>query len=396
MFAPILFVALTLAGPEPSAADAVTLRDGSVVLGSVLAPGPHGDGMVGPMRLKMLLMIVRRKWVEAKLPARAAAWERVEIVGVKKARAQRVERLKAWRQERRPGDDREDRIGAWIDGQLAGLKDRAAIPLSQLMQVEIDLREVKSITNKPGHHLLLLGWRCGLDGAEEMAPADLKAAVEGRGFVADRIEPVALDDLLPMTAEPEDRWLARRAATEVVYEPGLRFIRYQGLVLPEGEVGAAPDALGALGAIKGLVGDQPAEDPMLGKAREVAARGRVGLVETALEMAADFTEVKVVSTLWVRHGRDDWKGVDKRPATVRPDELKPEAGEELAADPQVKAAFGIVEGLGLGAVDPGLKGRSLKVGAASRRALHQAQGALDADLQEWALPVGDAPKPAAR
>jgi len=396
MFAPILFVALALAGPEPSTADAVTLRDGSVVLGSVLAPGPHGLWPLAPGLQGKLVMIARRKWVAAKLPARSATWERAEGLKLKQARAQRVERLKAWRQERKAGAEGDDRIGAWIDAQLAELKDGTKIPPSRLMQLTIDIREVKSIGHSGRRRLLLLGWRCGLDGTEEMAPADLKAAVEGRGFLVDGTEPVTLDDLLPMTAEPEDRWLARRAATEVVYEPGLRFIRYQGLVLPEGEVGAAPDALGALGAIKGLLGDQPAEDPMLGKAREVAARGRVGLVETALEMAADFTEVKVVSTLWVRHGRDDWKGVDKRPATVRPDELKPEAGEELAADPQVKAAFGIVEGLGLGAVDPGLKGRSLKVGAASRRALHQAQGALDADLQEWALPVGDAPKPAAR
>ena len=86
---------------------------------------------------------------------------------------------------------------------------------------------------------------------------------------------------------------------------------------------------------------------------------------------------------------DGWKIATVKPATVRPDDLRPDAGEELAADPQVQAAFKVAEALGIGQIDPELKGRSLKVGAATRRALHEAQAALNAEIQAWAIPVGE-------
>ena len=115
----------------------------------------------------------------------------------------------------------------------------------------------------------------------------------------------------------------------------------------------------------------------------------MGVVLTRLEIAPDFATVRVEAALLVRFGKEGWKVATNRPSTIRPDDLKPEAGEELAADPQVMAAFKVVEGLGLGQIDPELKQRSLKVGAATRRALHEAQAALDADVRSWALPVGE-------
>ena len=376
------------AGPGPSAADAVTLKDGAVVLGQVVEPSPRGR----------LTFLVRRSWADARLPVQAAKWRAAEAPMLKRARAQRVERLKSWKRERVPEAGKEDAIAAWIDAELARLAEEKDPAPPRLMFVTLERREVKAIARRQPDQarLLRLGWRCNFPKAEEMPPADLKAAVEGRGFLAVGAEPVRLDDLLPITPEPDPQWLAHRAATEVVQEPALRYIRYQGLLLPEGQPGVPPAAADALGALKGLLGGDQPEDPMPAITRKAEDRGRIGLVVTALETAADFSAVKVEATLWVRSGPNQWRPVDARPATIRPDELKPEAGEELAADPQVQAAFRIVEGLGLGQVDPGLKERGLKVGAASRRALHMAQGALDRDLQEWALPIGDAPKAEAR
>lgn len=387
----MLGVAVALAvAPGPSAADAATLKDGAVVLGQVVESTPRGP----------LLMVVRREWADARLPDRAAKWRAAEAPARQRARSQRIGRLKAWKRERVPEAGHEDAIAAWIDAEWARLAGEKGPDRTRLAVVALDRREVKALTRRPPDlaRLLRLGWRCNFRDTEEMAPADLKAAVEGRGFLPAGPDPVRLDDLLPMPVEPEARWLARRAATEVLNEPGLRFVRYQGLVLPEGQPVSTAGAADALGALKGLLGEQPAEDPLAAITRKAAERGRIGLVLTALNMAPDFSEVKVESTLWVRSGSgpSPWQSAAARAATVRPDELKAEAGAELGADPQVQAALRIVEGLGLGAVDPGLKDRSLKVGAASRRALHQAQGALDGDLQEWAIPIEEGPKPAPR
>ena len=58
-----------------------------------------------------------------------------------------------------------------------------------------------------------------------------------------------------------------------------------------------------------------------------------------------------------------------RGATIRTDALVEDAGKELAEDPQIKSAFGLVQSLGLGEIPPEVKARSLKVGSAAQRVL---------------------------
>jgi hypothetical protein len=108
-------------------------------------------------------------------------------------------------------------------------------------------------------------------------------------------------------------------------------------------------------------------------------------VVTRLELAADLSSVAVETTLWVRTGADRWSAAIVRSANVRPDDIPANAGDGLADDPQVKAAFGLVESLGLGEVPAELKRRSLSMGAATRKALGLARGALDKELQPLAL-----------
>ena len=89
---------------------------------------------------------------------------------------------------------------------------------------------------------------------------------------------------------------------------------------------------------------------------------------TRLVMAPDLGGVTVETTFWVRATGGRWVAYGSRASTVRADDLKPDAGGDLAEDPQVKGAFGIVEALGL-AIPPELKQRSLRIGAATQKAL---------------------------
>ncbi len=263
------------------------------------------------------------------------------------------------------------------------------------MKVTIDRREVRDFVRASPdlERLMMLGWRSGLKGVESMTPAELKAGVQGRGFLPEGTETPSIDDLLPLEAESDTHWAIRRAATEVQTERALRFIRYQGLVLPEGVPGQPPALPDALGALKGILGgvDEAQPDPLLEKARGVAGRGRRGMVVTSLEIAADVSAVRVEATLWTRSGANHWEPSLRQGATLRTDDIKPGAGDDLANDPQVKSIFEMVEGLGLGGIDPALKQRSLAIGSATRQALHDAQGALDRQVQDAALPVGEAP-----
>lgn len=366
-----------------SAADVVTLRDGKLALGQVVEPAPRGK----------VVLIIRRAWAQEHLPDWLKKWEAAEAAWAPKARRERRERLLAWKRERTAAPDApaDDRIVAWLDKDIDALRlqDQPDSPRPPLMAVQLGRADVRATTRRPKDVALLLrqGWRAGFRDVEELPVDELRARLEGRGYALSGEDPAPVDRLLPVMPETEAHWLARRAATEVTHDPGLRFVRYQGLVMPEGT--KDPTAgLGALVAsLKNLLGDAPADDPLAAKFREVGARGRAGLVVTKLDMAPDFASVTVESTLFVRLGRDRWQPATTRSAVVRPDAMPAAEGKALAADPQVQEALKLVESLGLGSVPDDVKARSLNTGAATQKALAQARAVIERDLETLALPV---------
>jgi hypothetical protein len=241
--------------------------------------------------------------------------------------------------------------------------------------------------------LLRLAWLCNLPEPESMPMDELRGALEARGYALDaggRSQPVALEGLLPQAPEPEPVWLARRAASELAIDPDLRFLRFQDTVLPDTGTGGLPGGVGlgtAMSELKRLLDLDQGErtDPLLEKLKAVAEKGRAGAVVTRLQIAPDMSNVTVESALWIRIG-DRWAPFGSRTATVRPEDLGAEAGKGLEADPQIQSAFKVVEGLGLGAIPAELKERSLRIGAATEKALGMARSAFNEDLQALTLP----------
>jgi hypothetical protein len=234
--------------------------------------------------------------------------------------------------------------------------------------------------------MLRQGWRARFDDVEEMPLEDLKTSLQGRGFAMSNVDQAPVDRLLPIPLESENRWRLRRAATEEINEPALRFLRYQGLLLPESPPGEGADAKQLAGALSTLIGGQPNADPLRAQARQIEARGRIALGVTTLNMAPDGSVVTVDATLWVCTGPDHWEKAISHPATIRPDRLKADAGEALANNPQVQAIFRSFEGI-VGNVSPEIKRRGLNVGMATRLALGTAKSALASDLDALALPI---------
>src|ERR1700691_3126540 len=114
MIGSILALGLLLLGaetrpgdPPGSAADRITLRDGSVVLGVVHAttPGPRGS----------VEFLVRRDWAEKAIKSRAQQWDRSTAASVRQAVDQRRKRLQSWRLDRATHAEANDRILKWID-----------------------------------------------------------------------------------------------------------------------------------------------------------------------------------------------------------------------------------------------------------------------------------------
>jgi hypothetical protein len=376
-----------------SAADRLTLKDGSVALGLVTSAtsGPRSS----------VDFLVRRDWAEKNLKAHLTRWDRSSGATTRRAADQRLKRLTDWRQQRATaaGVGPDDRILQWIDRETTRLADPEDLARSTLVSVRLARSEVREMTRRPAAvtRLLRLAWPGELPDPEAMSVDQMKEALESRGYAADaagKAPPAPLDRLLPMASETEATWLGRRAATEVAIDKDLRFLRFQDMVIPDTRAGEQPmNAMGlttAISELKRLLDPDQAQgrpDPMVERLQSVAARGRTGAVVTRLAIAPDMSGVTVDTTLWVRAGGDRWAPYGFRSATVRTDELRPEAGRDLAEDPQVQGAFRMVEMLGLGSIPQEYKERSLRIGAATQKALDTARSAFNQDLDTLTLPV---------
>lgn len=376
--------------PAGTVADRVTLRDGKVLLGLVTSPaaGPR----VG------FDMLVRRAWAEAHVPDLAAKWIRNAETMRKPAVAERRRRLEAWRVERKAAVG-EDRITGWIDAELKRLEDPQALD-APLLSVRIGRDGCRSAERNTdaGRRMLALAWTCNLPDPEEKTPDEARDAVESRGFVADGADFPSLDKLTPIVSEPEAKWLARRAATELAVDQGRRFLRYQGLLIPDPTDGRKLDAQLDLGSALGQIGrlldpDAAASDPLEPALARIGREGGVGAVVTRLDMAPDLSRVGVDVALWVR-GERGWVEYGSRQAVVRPEDVPPGAAEGIGQDPQVQSVFNIAESLGLGAVTAEMKDRDLRMGAATARALGTARAAFAQELDALGFPVLE--KPAAK
>ena len=192
--------------------------------------------------------------------------------------------------------------------------------------------------------------------------------------------------------ETDDQWSLRRAATEATNDDGLRFIRYGNVMLPEPVPGQAIDPKEAAVLLQDTVRDLlggTTTDPLAARLQSVAATGHVGGMVTRLEIAPDFGSVTVESALYVRTA-NGWTRGPWRAGTIRTGDFAPGAAEAVADDPQIKAAFGMIDSIAPGMVTPEMKRKSLDVGATTKRALGLARSALNRDLSALALPL-DAP-----
>ena len=366
----ILLVGLVPFGD--SAADTITLRDGQVVLGQWVEPAPRGK----------IAMVVRRAWAEKALPDRFKVWQAAEAPWVRFAKKERKTRLETWKREGASGE-----ILAWIDKELDRLAKRDEP--TPLMMIAISRGDVRKIDRKPADSARKLrqARKAKFDDAETRPLDELTPALEGRGFAMTDVDAAAIDALLPTPIETEARWKARRAATEVAQERNLRFIRYQGILMPEGTPGEAMNPIGLLGgALKTLLGEADAEDPLIAKGRELAAKGNVGLLVTSLETAEDLSGVTVIITLYARTNGERWEKAASRSVMVRGNEVGANDGANIGKDPQIDTVFKTAEGLGL-AIPADLKQKSLNIGAATQKALGKARTAIQPDLDALALPV---------
>ena len=364
---------------EKSVADRIVLRDGKELFGQVDELSPNAA----------LTILARREMVRTTLPDWSKKWEAAERDATATVARQRRERLTGWRRERPAESAPGDRITAWLDRELSE-SSRPVAP-SPLIAIRLGRGDVSAVERRSesAARALRCAWLVGLADPETTPLARLKDSIAGRGMILEGDDPVALDRLLPPGFEPADRWLLRRAATEVLHDEGLRFIRFGTTILPEPVPGQPVDpATGATlveGTIRDVLGVGGA-DPLPLRLRAVAARGRVGLLVTRIAIAPDLGSVSAESSLYYRNGSDWDRGV-WRSESLRVGAVPPIVVSMVAADPQVKAVMNLIDAIGAGFVSPEMKERGLVVGTTVGGAVVLARTALVRSLAGLAFDV---------
>lgn len=361
-----------------SVADTVVLKDGRALTGLVEEPPPRAGG-VG--------IVVPRAKAEKEWPELVKRADDLAKPAQKQAKTESLKRLKLWKSERRSTGD--DRLAKWLDQAIETLEKGDEPAKSKLVELRLKPNEVKSVTkrDKESRAKLAKAWQVGLEDVEELSLEDLNQALESRGVDPKTISTTASPALLKAapTRETDEHWLVRRAATEVKHDKGLRFLRYETILMLEPNPGEQPNlqtALGSLGGLGALLSGEVPPDPWPARLREVEAKGNVGAVLTTMKMSPDFAQVSVEIALWVKLAPNRWVISGSRSGVVRTDARPANQGADLAADPQVKAVFNLFEGLGLGQLPPEIKQRSLNVGAATQHALGMARESADRDLRD--------------
>lgn len=368
-----LILALSGAKGAATTADVVVLRGGDEIRGQVDTKSSRGR----------VVVIARRDWVRQHLADRFDAWQRAEAEDGAKARDQRAERLRQWRHDRKEAGDR-DPIASWIDAEIRRLG--TGVSDEPLMRIVLRSGEVERIkrAGPESSRFLRLAWKAGLGDPEGLGVDELKQALEGVGVPTGKGMDAGLEGLLPVGPEPDSAFAARRAATEVSYDRGAKFLRFGALVLPDSGAGGMPPALPDLATL--LLRDRGSGDPLAPELAKLAGRGGAGALVTEMAIADDFTSVKVEVRLLAREG-GRWRVVGSRIGEQRTDRIDERMQQAMGEDPQIREVFRIAEGFGLGQIGEEAKRKALGVGTAARLALTKARSAAQEDLERLAFPV---------
>ncbi len=375
----LLVLALSpLIGPEP-VAETVVLKDGTVLRGLVTATDPRAG----------TTLVVRREWVQEHAPDFLARWDADAAPRQQRAVEQRRTRLRAWRRERAAAAEAGDRVLAAIDRALARLDDGAEAAETPLIAVTISPRDLRRVDRQPARSVRLLrqAWRAEFADPEAMTLPELEAALMGRGFDLANTDPVPLADRLPLPVESDARWRARRAATEVRSEPGLRFVQSGNLFLPEPDAGGIPMIFqaGGFGNFNADGPGNPGVDGREAALRGIAARGRTGAIVRRQRVASNPDAATVEYELMVRQPNGRWTPFGTAASTIRPADLTPADRQAPGGFQMQMSSFSFEFGPN-GAVSREER-TPPDLGPMLQKATTRARARFDAELEGLALPL---------
>lgn len=376
----LLLTLLLIGGPAAGAADGV----------DVVTVAKHGEIRGRIVRREAdgtLTLVVRRAWLAEAAPAlerEAARDDRVNALAAREDVRRRIEATLATLPE---GDKRRTFLeteSARIERLLANpAKDPAArAPFTWLRLPARSVKREQAADPAP-RRVVEWAWAEGLDGAETRQAERLRRDLVALG-IDPTAEPPALTDRLPPLPQDDRTWEVRLALLADAIDGPVTFQGVGDLQVRRDQAADAASILPLLqqtlggsleGLLGGLGGARPAADPWrwVASARDQAdAAGRFRA--TRLNLDPQARRVMIESVFQVRLADGGWETVwfQRREADgTRP---RPQAGDQLRADPRIKGALDAVRAIGL--VDEHQIDGALATGAATLEALAATDGAF--------------------
>lgn len=382
-------------GTTQRAVDVVTTNDGDRLLGIVTARDK-----------RVVIMAIRRVWLEETLPERYERLREVETRDRRKRETEVLARIAEWR-----GKRAEHRaLATFLDEESARLRKAFAepddeSPLSEFVLVRLPTDDVRRVyVQTSGRRRAgLLAYRERLENVEDRA-ADALVRELRRRNVAVPAGPIDLSARLPK-AEPThpDVWEARVAAIEYEYVERLDFQGTGNVLVRTSGREAAPIGLeevlsaftkkaqplnlldlvdppkGAPAAANTALGPKPNPEQFRSAIEEAEKRDLTGFRVTRVDPQLERMRV-VVQTMFVAKvpqsnaGQTEWRVVWQHDESLDASQPRPELEERIAEDERVGRIFETIRALGVGG-DAQLK-TALRFGAATMAAQSAADDAF--------------------
>jgi hypothetical protein len=376
------------------ACDMITASTGEKLLGIRL-----DDGKQDSVRL-----LAGRAWLRANAPKAYKAIAKVEAEQTRAATEKLIDRLKQWRERRKD----EQALVGYLDRKLeSASNDLAALDRSddddgparvesQLVFVDMPRQSIKRQQSQSPQRraLLALAWEHRIAAAEEVSAAELAKRLKAQKIDPAEAQP-DLSDRVPPQELSDRQWSAKMGLVEfsLLGKPHYQGTDSKLFDSADGRRPGLDQLLGGLraGGIEELLklaggespeDNQPAVDDNAADTVLEAAKkaGTTGVRITQLNQDALAGKVTVRERFMALMPDGNWVAVWDHTESADANQSRPEAEQEIAADPQVAEAVAGLKELGFGGGQE-LFDKAIRHGAATL----EAQRAADRSFGKFLL-----------
>jgi len=395
----LLFVAILMHRPASVVAQLPQIADSRLGVDSVkLESGKRLYGfLIAQGNDRSIVFAVDRTWLKATHPQLFDELTSAERARFEEERKKRINRLEAWIKVR--PDDRG--LIAFLDHELARFSDTNPEVLDQKKFVAVELSSTmyRELFNQPSERRKIAGlaFQNDLELVTTSPVSQLKKKLIENGVDIEAAVVNLSEEMATTVAESDREWAARKAIVEHILRKPIEYQGTGGTLIRKSETvdasalvaqlmggGAGMDAISQLGAELGLPEFKKLAGQDLNwwkKATEEAEKdGFCGVAITRLEQNALSTMVRVEAYFFAMEVPGKWFQVVKFSAEANAAEQTAEQLKQIQEDPQVKSVLNTLKGLGLS--NQALVEQALRHGAATQKALQNANGELNAFISQ--------------